>query len=141
MVLCDQSLSKNVALVTGLPKKCRGTIEDFKDHYDILTDFLEPEQIAVGTDTNGMIDHIRPRRPHSGCKYQFTPSEFDANGGWWNFSHTTALYKELKNNMQTPVATGSQIVERFLLEWFRIEQAAKPWNIWGPNSPYQGLRR
>ena len=121
-------------------KKCRGTIEDYKDHYDHLLNFLQPDQITIGSDTNGMIEHMKPRYKNRFCRFKYGVTEFDKNGGWWNFSHSIPLYQELVN-MDSQMATSKQIIERFLTEWSRIEQAATNENIWSENSPYRHLRR
>lgn len=124
----------------GKTKACAGTVDALAEHYEILANLISPEQIALGTDTNGMIDHIRPRNPRETCNEQGLYTEFDRQGGWWNFLHTGPLWKELKS-VNSKVSEPEEVVERFLQEWEKVEAAAVPTHIWGPLSPYQDLKR
>jgi microsomal dipeptidase-like Zn-dependent dipeptidase len=108
----------------GKTDHCHGTIDAFKEHYDILGQYLEPDQIAIGTDTNGMIDHIKPRNENDSCNPGRIKTEFDRNGGWWNFSHTMPLWTELKR-MDNHLPDKNSIIKRFLREWSRIEKYSK----------------
>ncbi len=106
----------------GKTDECEGTVDAFKEHYDELYQFLNKSQIALGSDTNGMIDHLKPRNLKEKCNQRRDYSEFDKNGGWWNFSHTTPLWRELKRLDQT-IAEKNEILENFMFEWARIEKS------------------
>lgn len=105
-------------MLEGTPttKDCEESIEALSLQYKEFAQILDPSQIMFGSDTNGAIPHLSSRCLDSRFaeKYQLTQS------GFWNISHSSILWKALRNT-GAPVPIDLQItVNRFLNTWDKI---------------------
>jgi microsomal dipeptidase-like Zn-dependent dipeptidase len=94
---------------------CNG-VSELAVQYQELVQTLSPEQVALGSDTNGGLRHLRPSGP---------PGTEIAQQGYWNIGQQAALWDALEQ-LKAPIPNPRRkMIDRFLDAWERVHSPAK----------------
>jgi hypothetical protein len=81
-----------------------------------LASRLGPESVAIGSDFNGAITHLKPTR----CAR--TGTSLDSEGGLWNIGQTADLWKAMKSRgAKLPQGGAGAMIDHFIDTWAQVE--------------------
>jgi len=93
------------------PDTCRGSVAGLAEVYSYLARFVSPSAIALGSDFNGGMRHLRPS-----CQ---TGTSIDHEAGFYQLGQTPALWRALRK-AGAPVPEARETLRRFVEAWSRV---------------------
>ncbi len=98
----------------GCHSPCDGGLHALARHYSELATSIDPDSIALGSDTNGGVEHLPPT-----CK---TGTVLDREG-FWNIGQTAEVWRALRAVGAPVPASLAGSVDRFVDAWSRVKPA------------------
>ncbi len=98
-------------------KNCQGGIYAMATHYDEIVRKIGIENVAIGTDTNGAINHLPP--VSSQCA---THTSLDNPQGYWNIGQTADLWLALHNVGALVGVNPADVIDSFISKWEKVSQ-------------------
>ncbi len=96
------------------PDTCRGSVAGLAEVYSYLARFVSPSAIALGSDFNGGMRHLRPS-----CQ---TGTSIDHEAGFYQLGQTPALWRALRQ-AGAPVPEARDTLRHFVEAWSRVMPA------------------
>jgi microsomal dipeptidase-like Zn-dependent dipeptidase len=91
--------------------QCDGSLSALGVHYDELGHEIGTNRIALGSDINGGIPHLKPH-----CHFEGD----DFKNGWWNIGQTSRVWKALKKVSKLKPVEDQDLIDQFLGQWDRV---------------------